>query len=122
MSEGTEKNGIWSYIELSVHKAVNVVHLKIAGLSTEWDNGTRRDIQTRKGACQGFGSYPAQGDSHSGCDFMVVGKRPKHRLGGIQTHILEGISWVHVRESKRDQEVHSNSQTGWDFKSARQLT
>ena len=31
------------------------------------------------------------------------------------THKLEGISQGHVNNSNRAQEVHSNSQTGWDF-------
>jgi len=31
------------------------------------------------------------------------------------THILDGISWRHVRNSNEAQEAHSNSLPGWDF-------
>jgi len=34
------------------------------------------------------------------------------------THGLDGISWLHVSNSNRAQEAHSNSHTGWDFMAA----
>ena len=166
--KGAEKNGIWSYIELSLHKTLNIVHLQNVGLLKEKNKGSRWDIQTKQdlmAACQGFGSTPEHAERLTfwmGCHMAAGQSGP----GGVKqltswegfhgctstkqvearrrtTHMLEGISWVHVSESneaRRCTKTHSlkgielaqvsesnggqgersNSHPGRDFISARQ--
>src|SRR6267154_684289 len=69
------------------------------------------------GACQGFKWSPG------GAQPLTSWMGFHGGMSGIQmepsrstaTHILDGISWGHVRDSDGAQQEHSHSHPGWDF-------
>jgi len=85
--------------------------------------GERRQVQTRQhvmATCQQFRWRQGGAEQLTlwmkfyGCMSAIPMEPRRHTA----THMLDGISWLHVSNPNGAKEAHSNSQAGWDFMAA----